>query len=315
MHRVAEAISLAERAIGIDSTLVNYDSSAPLSTYDNVRNADIHIAHTHVRDDFLNSLTTPYKLIWVSHGTPEHVFQGAVEAGQSGAYGHADGWMLAQHWLRTAHAIVTFWPRHQYIWQSMCDKRTGVSCVPLGVDKSFWKPIPNSPPYVGNPSVLSCENPHYIKWPLDLLLAWPEVARSVPGAPCLHLAYLTQNLHRWFFPLVNRNGSSYTSYITTYPLQPESLRGTMSGINFFVGLVRYGDFNMLSHQANACGMKTISYHGNEYSDFWIHEGDQRNLAQELTAILSGAVKPRAKSPIPDISDTAKAMSSLYSSLS
>lgn len=313
MHRTAEAISNAERSLGIDSTLVTPGGS--LESYDSIRDADIHIAHTHVSDTFLRSLSRPYKLIWTAHGTPEHSFQTSVEAGQTTAYGFGDSWMLAQHWLRTADAIVTFWPRHQYIWKSLCDKGTQVHCLPFGIDKTFWKPVPNSPRFAGSPSVFSGENPHYIKWPLDLLIAWPQIAAEVSGTPCLHLTYLTQNLHRWFFPLVNRNGSSYSSYIMTFPLVAESLRGAMSGIDFFVGLVQKGDFNTLSHQANACGMKTISYHGNPHSDFWIHEGDQRSIATELVNILNGVTKPRDKSPIPDVIDTAKAYSELYASLS
>ena len=309
MNRVAESISAAERALGLDSVVVN--PSLPVDEYDKYLDVDIHVSHTHVRDEFRQRITKPYKVIWVSHGTPEHVFQSAVETGLQGNYGHSDGWMLAQHWMRTADAAVTFWPRHQKIWKSLCDKRTTVDCVPLGVDKTFWKPKAGVGKFVGKPSVFTAENCHYIKWPLDLFIAWPWIVEKLEGAPCLHASYLPPDMHRWFFPLVNSNDCSYTSFISNTAFSHAALVDVFSAVDFFVGLVRYGDFNRLSLEASSCGIKTISYTGNPYADFWVSEGDQRVLADELVKIFSGEVIPRKHDTVPDISETAKAMLQIY----
>ncbi len=240
-----------------------------------------------------------------------HVFQGSVETGTNKGYGHGDGWMLVQHWLRTADAIVTFWPRHQAIWQSLCDKHTVVNCVPLGIDKSFWKPTPSRGKYSGEPSLFTGENCHYIKWPLDLFILWPWVYPHVAPNPCLHALYLPTDQHRWFFPLVNRNGASYGSHISALTFGSDDLRNTFNSVDFFIGLVRYGDFNRLSLEANSCGTKTISYRGNPYSDYWLTEGDQREMAKDLIEILNGKVEPRKKTPVPDISEPAAGMLKIY----
>jgi hypothetical protein len=120
--------------------------------------------------------------------------------------------------------------------------------------------------------------------------------------------------HRWFFPLVNRNGTSYGSYLTQGAFKPEALRNVFRSVDYYIGLVRYGDLNRISLEANACGVRTISYRGNPHSDYWVTEGDQRILADELTAILNGSVPARDKTPVPPLSDTCKAMVKLYSSL-
>ena len=308
MHRVAESIVEAEKALGLDSHLINlHDPPA----FEHVLDADIHVSHTHFPEELKRRVTKPLKLVWVGHGTPEHVFQSAVEEGAGSRYGHGDGWMLVQHWLQTADAIVTFWPRHQAIWQSLCDKATRVQCLPLGLDKTFWAPQPSRGKFAGTPSVYSSENCHYIKWPLDLLIAWPWVYPKVDGNPCLHLAYLPTDQHRWFFPLANRNGASYASHISPLALDSADLRNAFCSVDYFVGLVRYGDFNRLCLEANASGAKTISYRGNPYSDYWITEGDQREMARELIEVLNGRVEPRAKEAVPDIAETAAGMKAVY----
>lgn len=309
MNRVAESMVIAERAQGIDSHLVDVHTLP-----DAMADADVHVSHTHFPDAMRSKVTKPLKLVWVGHGTPEHVFQSAVEEGQRKGYGHGDGWMLCMNWLRTADAIVTFWPRHQWLWKSLCDKSTTVHCVPLGVDKTFWKPLESRGKYDGSPSLFTAENCHYIKWPLDLFLAWPGVAARVKGAPKLHAAYLPNDMHRWFFPLVNRNGCSYASHLSPMTFDHENLRNTFNSVDYYIGLVRYGDFNRICLEANASGAKTISYRGNPYSDFWVTEGDQRVIADELVQILSGEVKPRAKTIVPDIAETAKAMIEIYQNL-
>lgn len=314
MNRVAESMVAAEKALGIDSHLCN-SMEGDLTKLDQYLDADIHVSHTHVQNAFRKRIKKPYKIVWVAHGTPEHVFQTAVEEGQNKGYGHADGWMLCTNWLRTADACITFWPRHQAIWKSLCDKNTEVTLVPLGVDRGFWKPVPSRGKYAGTPSLFTAENAHTIKWPLDLFLAWPWVYPHLEGNPKLHSVYLPNDMHRWFFPLVNRNGCSYASHITGQTFDNENLRNAFVSTDFYIGLVRYGDFNRVCLEAAACGSKLISYRGNQYADFWVTEGDQRIIALELRDILSGKTKPRAdKLPVPDSSDTAKAMLELYTQL-
>jgi len=114
---------------------------------------------------------------------------------------------------------------------------------------------------------------------------------------------------------VNRNGASYGSHISPLIFAHSELRNVFKSIDFFIGLVRYGDFNHLSMQAAASGCKTISYAGNPYSDFWLTEGDQRKMAQELLPVLKGDAKPRKdKLPVPDVLETAEAMKSIYEGL-
>lgn len=308
MHRVAESIVEAEKKLGIDSMLVNLHEA---TTFDATLDADIHVSHTHFPDNLRLKLTKPLKLVWVGHGTPEHVFQGSVEVGTNKGYGHGDGWMLFQHWMQTADALVTFWPRHQQIIKSLCDKSTKVNLVPLGVDRSFWSPVESRGKYSGDPSVFTGENCHYIKWPLDLFIIWPWVYPQVKGNALLHAVYLPTDQHRWFFPLVNRNGCSYGAHISALALDGPDLRNAFRSVDYQIGLVRYGDFNRMSLEANASGCKTISYAGNPYSDFWLPEGDQRVMAAELIKILNGEVVPRDKEQVPDISETALGMQKVY----
>ncbi len=308
MHRVAESLVEAEKAAGINAILCNLHER---TQFDDALDADVHVSHTHFPDELRKKLTKPLKLVWVGHGTPEHVFHSAVEAGDGHRYGHGDGWMLVQHWLQTADACVTFWPRHQAIWQSLCDKGRQVHYVPLGLDRTYWQPTPSRGKYSGTPSLFTSENAHYIKWPLDLFITWPWVYPYINGNPVLHAIYLPTDQHRWFFPLVNRNGCSYASHISPIAMDHADLRNALCSVDFYVGLVRYGDFNRISLEANACGAKTISYRGNPYSDFWLTEGDQREMAKDLIKILNGEVEPRQKESVPDITDTAKAMISIY----
>lgn len=312
MARVAESIAAAECVLGFDSIVSNPQDAA---TYEQSLDADIHVSHTHFPDGLRKRVTKPLKICYVNHGTPEHIFQSALEDGTRNSYGHADGWMLTMNWLRTADAVVTFWPRHQAIWQSMCDKGRTVHCVPLGVDKEFWKPVTTRGKFVGEPSIFTAENCHWIKAPFDLFLAWPWVVPHLKGEGKLHCAYLPRDQHRWYFSLVNRNGCSYSSHISPIAFDHETLRNAFCSTDFFIGLVQKGDFNRLSLEAAASGAKTISYTGNPYADFWIPEGDQRVIAEHLIAILNGKVAPRAdKAVVPSIVETAQAMIKIYESL-
>jgi hypothetical protein len=100
----------------------------------------------------------------------------------------------------------------------------------------------------------------------------------------------------------------------------EDLRNVFNSVDYYIGLVRYGDFNRISMEAKASGCKLISYTGNPYADYWLPEGDQRTMAGELIKILKGEVKPRANQTlepileVPDISETAAEMIKIYEGL-
>lgn len=313
MNRVAETLCEAEKALGLDSYLANPQNS-DISTFDHLLDADVHVSHTHFPDEFAKKITKPYKLVWVAHGTPENVFMQSVENGTWQKHGCGDGLMLHQHWLSVADACVTFWPRHQAIWQSMAGKHQKVHCIPLGVDKTFWKPMTSRGHFAGNPAIGTWENCHTIKWPYDLIIAWPWVYPKLSPSPSLHVLYLPNDVHRWFFPLANSNGAAYASHMSSIVYDHENLRNAYNSIDFYIGLVRYGDFNRVSLEANACGCKTVSYAGNPHSDYWVTEGDQRILADQLIDIFSGKAIPRQKTPVPDAAETATAMKSIYESL-
>src|ERR1035437_3871375 len=306
MCNVAKSMAEAERRLGLDSLVVDIMKE---ETWGQAEEADIQVCHTHFPDTTRSRLKRPLRVVWVSHGTPEHVFEGAVEDGKKG-YGHADGFMLMQHWLSDADARVTFWPRHQWIFQKMVNRGTKIYCIPLGVDLEFWASGQDRGRYAGKPSVWTGENPAKIKWPLDLFLLWPYVRDAIPEAT-LHANRVPNDLGRWFYPLANANGTSYAGYISPFSFVHDQMKDIFKSIDFFIGLVRYGDHNRLSLEAAAAGAKTISYPGNPYSDFWIPEGDHRLGAAELIRILKGEVEPRAKEPVPDFLETAKAMVEIY----
>jgi hypothetical protein len=307
MYTVAKSFVQAEGKLGVDSWLADI---ADPKGYGDILDADIHVIHTHLPDDVRKQLTKPLKTVWIGHGSPEHIFQTSVEAGVSRGYGAGDSWMLAQYWMQQADALVTFWPRQQEIWKSLCDKRTVIDCLPMGIETDFWKPVPSQGKYSGAPSLFTAENGHYCKWPLDLFIAWPWVWPEIPTAT-LHAVYMPTDQHKWWFPLINRNGAAFKSVTSATILSKEALRNAFCSTDYFIGLVRYGDFNRVSMEASACGAKTISYAGNKYADFWIREGDQRTMAKDLLAILEGDVKPKKKLPVVDIAETAKAMIGIY----
>lgn len=277
--------------------------------------ADIACVHSHFPNpvqDLVRRSGKKSRVVWIGHGTPDHVFQSAAEYATSGGYGHPEPLMLMNHWLQHADAIVTFWDRHQWIYQRFVDKRTVVDCIPLGVDRAFWCPGESRGKFDGTPSVFTAENPHYIKWPYDLVTLWSDVAEALPGGMSkLHGIYLPRDMHSVFYPWMYRLDASYYGFFSPMTFDAEGLRNAFRSTDYTIGLVRYGDLNMLSLQANASGARTISYRGNPHADFWITEGDQREMARELTAILSGETAPRAKTPVPDITETAAALRSIY----
>lgn len=304
LDNVAKEISAAERELGLDSQVL---SSVLKEDWDKGMGADIHVSHSHVPDPVRHA---GGKLVWVGHGTPEHTFQTAVEQGLNGGYGHADSWMLIQWWLQNADARVTFWPRHQRIWEQLCDKNTKVHCLPFGVNKEFWKPVESKGKFLGGPSVLTAENCHYIKWPLDLAIAWPWVTKEIFEAQ-LHWLYLPRDQHRWWFPLLNRNGCSFKSYVTGNKFEHGDLRNAFVSVDYVTNFVRYGDYNSLGLQAKACGAKVISFWGNPYADYWLPEGSQELMAKGLIKIFNGTAEANKVEEVSSIKDTATKMIEVY----
>lgn len=313
---VAASLATAETARGLDSKIV--DSMVESEAWEEALGADVHVVHSHLPtsiEDKLDRSGKKYKVVWVGHGTPDHVFQSAAEYAQSGGYGHPEPLMLMLHWLKRADARVTFWPRHQAMYQQMVDRGTVVHCLPLGVDTAFWGQGVTRGKFAGEPSVFTAENPHYIKWPYDLFVAWPWIVEQVPGRMAkLHAIYLPRDLHAVTHPWTFANGCAYYSYLSPITFDKEGLRNAFQSVDYVCGLVRYGDHNALSLQANAAGAKTISYRGNVYADYWITEGDQRQMATEIAAVLRGEVEPRSKTPVPDIAETAAGMHTIYEGL-
>jgi hypothetical protein len=313
MHRVAESLVEGERALGLDSFIC--DPTKP-DEWEPSYDADVHVCHTHIPTKIKGAATKPYRVVWVGHGTPDHVFENTIEETIRGSYGHGDGVMLLLHWLREADARVTFWPRHKAIYDRMLTKGARpTDCVPMGVDLSFWAaPDPSQGKFSGEPSVFTAENPHRIKWPYDLFNAWPEITDEYPEAK-LHCVYLARDMHRSVFPWIDANGTAFSSYISPSVFGKEWLRNAFRSSDWFVGLVRYGDLNHLSQQAAAAGAKTISYRGNPHAAYWVTEGDHREMAKELIAIFGGDVAPREDiTPVPDLRTTAEAMSRIYSEI-
>ena len=309
MHNSAKSLVGAEKKLGLDSHLVNMHETSP-DALDATADSDIFVAHTHFPNEIKKRAKKKFKLVFPVHGTPEHIFHSAVESGSHG-YGHGDSLMLLMHWLKKADAIVTSWPRHQAILQTMVDKNTKVNYVEMGVEKDFWCPGPSDGKWSGSPSVFTAENCHSIKCPLDLFIAWPFVYEELPDA-CLHACYLPNDQHRWYFPFVNANGAAYGAHISPLAFHGTALRNVFRSVDAMCGLVRYGDHNRLSLEANASGCKTISYKGNPYSSFWVDEGSQLDIAKQLIAILKGEIEPRKdKQEVADISVTAEGMRDIY----
>ena len=308
MHRVAEALAAAETALGHDSQLV--DINKP-DTWDSAVDADVQVIHTHFPDNMAKRVTRPLRLVWVGHGTPDHMFQNAAEESDHGGMWAGRPIGLLLHWMKVAHAKVTFWERHKWMYDRMLTVGARpVDLVPLGVDLAFWGGGTTAGKFAGEPSVFTCENPHYIKWPYDLLVAWAAIADDLPDAR-LHGAYLPNDMHSFYFPFFDALGSTYTAYLSATVFDKINLRNAYLSSDFFCGLVRYGDLNHNGLQAAAAGANTISYAGNPHAKYWIAEGDQREIARQLLAIFRKEVEPRTPTPVPDITDTAKAMLAVY----
>lgn len=312
MHRVADSVATAESALGLDSKMMDLDKP---DTWAWAETADVQVIHTHFPDVMRQRVKKPLRFVWVGHGTPDHVFQSEVEESFKGAgMWQSSPLQLMLTWLKEAHAKVTFWERHQWMYDRMLTVGARpVDVVPLGVDTAFWSAGGSKGKYAGTPSVLTCENPHYIKWPYDLLVAWSEIRRQVPEAR-LHAAYVPNDMHRTFFPFFHAMGSTYTAYIGPTLFDREGLRNALQSVDYYAGLVRYGDLNVMSLEAASAGAKIISYTGNPYASYWVPEGDQRVIASSLLAIFRGEVAPRTIAPVPSITDTASAMRRIYEAI-
>ena len=304
MHRMAEEISAQETKMGLDSLCL--DGADPKESADGF-NADIHVVHTHLPDGLADRRI---KKVFVAHGTPESNFRSAINAMSIGVHGFSDPFMASLYMIRSSDAVVTFWPRHKEIWKSMMDKRSVVHCIPMGIDKTKWSPGDSRGKYAGSPSLLTAENCHEIKWPLDLFIAMSWVFDAVPEAR-LHVIYLPLDQCRWWGALTFNNGTAYRSFISSVAFSKEDLANAFRSVDYYVGLVRYGDYNRICLEAKASGCRVISYRGNPYADYWLDEGDQRMIAAQMTLILQGAVSPRECPEVPDISETASAMMKIY----
>lgn len=302
-------ISEAERKLGVNSILVDCNDE---NDWHNADDADVYVIHLFLPLKFLHDKKPK---VWVAHGTPETMWESGYLESTKGIYAHSDAWMIAQYWLQHSDATVTFWPRHEAIWKSLSDKNTRIEGVAMGVDLDFWKPVQSLGKFAGEPSVFEAENCYSIKMPLDLFTAWGWVAESGLYNAKLHAIYVPLDQHRQWFPMVNRNACSFHAYVSNRVFSHEELRNAFVSTDFYANLVRYSDHNYIGLQAAASGAKVISYKGNPYSSFWVEFGDQRVLAQQLSAILKGEVEERRDREKPvSILRTAERMKEIYLSL-
>lgn len=309
LGETANHICEAERKLGLDSVVVDPYKE---DEWHNADDADVHVVHLFMPPKYIYGSKKPK--VWVAHGTPEVMWESGFEESCKGQYGHADGWMIAQYWLQHADVTVTFWPRHEAIWKSLSDKNTRIEGVPLGVG-DFWHPVKTQGKFAGEPSMFTAENCYYIKRPLDLFFSWRWVIESGLYDAKLHAVNIPYDQNRFWFTLANRNSSAFHSYITNRRFNSEELRNAFCSTDFYANLVRYSDHNYIGLQASACGAKVISYKGNPYADYWVDFGDQRYLAQQLSAILKNQVEPRKDKEKPvSLLRTAERMIEIYKSL-
>jgi hypothetical protein len=299
---MAEDLSACEKSRGLDSLCLDGDSPAEIQAG---VGADVHVIHGHIPD----SVGSGVKTVFVAHGTPEVCFTQSITASYGG-HGASDSIMQSMYRVKTSDAVVTFWPRHQAIWQSMSDKGRMVDCVPMGIDKSKWQRKESRGKWVGEPSLLTAENCFEMKWPLDLLISMAWVMDQLKSMR-LHCFHIPLYQTRWWSALTFANGTAYRSFMESSRLDQPDLLNAFCSIDYYIGLVRYGDHNRICLEAHAVGCPVISFRGNEYADYWIDEGDQRVIAAQLLMILKGNVPKRQAPETPDISETAASMAKIY----
>lgn len=304
---MARDMAEAEAALGLNSRILLTDSPTQ-ENWGEGADADVHVLHSHIPDSYMFAKKRG-KIVSIMHGTPEHCFESSVYEGMKGQYAPADAMALSIFFCKSSDAVVTFWPRHAYLWETMTDKPVFV--VPMGVDKAFWKPLEEKPvKLAGFPAIFTGENMHNIKWPLDMMFLWPHLREEFPNSR-LHIIHLPHDQHRYWFALATANGASYTANMTAIMLQKPELRNFGNACDFYLSPVRYGDFNRMCLEMKTCGARVISFAGNPYADFWLTEGDQRRQTEELIRIFKGEVNPLPTEEVPDIRDTALAMCEIY----
>lgn len=316
LHHMAVAMSEADRRLGHDSALVDVEKPETWLSGHAI-DADLHVVHTRFPDiqwsRIKNRTGTLPKTVFVSHGIPEWNMELALNQfnidGAEVYYPH-DYWMLTRHWMRVADAFVVLNPRQQAIYETMAQKGRIIDCVPMGVDTAFWAGGAKSARFEGQPAVWMSENQSRIKWALDVFTAWPFVLRDHPQA-FLHAHYIVFDMQRFLVDFANSNGCAYRANITARTFSHESLRTMWTGFDFNLATTRYGDNTVLTMQAEAAGLKTISYPGNAYASYWMPEGDQRVMAKTLSAIFAGDVPMRVKEPVPSLEEMGRAMEAVY----
>jgi len=317
LNRISTSMAITERMLGMDSYVsftnpqdvpqnpLQITGLQVLSQADAIE-ADVHVIHSHLQDNAKG------KTIFVPHGTPEHCFAVAVSQSKTSGYVAGDPLMLSLYRINRCDATVTFWDRHAFIWKSMSPK-SRIETVPMGVDTNFWKPTPSIGKWAGSPSLFTCENCHQIKWPLDVVLAFPLIMEVMTTA-VLHMHYIPLDTHRFWYPLMAANGVMYKSFSSGNYFAPPDLRNAFNSVDYYLSLVRYGDFNSVCLEANSCGCKIISYKGNPYAHYWISEGSQIDMALELINIFKGETKPREVLNAPSLQNMSEAMIKIYESL-
>lgn len=303
LHRMAEEIAAHEQTRGLDSLCLDGDNPEDVPA---ARGAAVNVIHGHLPD--VADVPAARK-VFVAHGTPETCFISSMNDSTRG-HGASDALMASMHRVKTVDAVVTFWPRHQAIWQSMVDRGRTVDCIPMGIDRTKWQRRETRGKWAGAPSIFTAENCHQIKWPLDLFIAFPWVMEQIREIR-LHCFNLPMDQVRWWSALTFANGAAYRSFMVSAALAPGELLNAFCSVDFYIGLVRYGDHNRICLEAQAAGCPVISYRGNDFANYWVDEGDQRTIAAQLVAILRGQVPARETAPVPDIAETSAALLKIY----
>ncbi|HEX7828639.1 MAG TPA: glycosyltransferase [Thermoanaerobaculia bacterium] len=315
MNRVAASMARGELAIGVDARLLDpFDTNE--TGWEIALDADIHVNHTHIPEKiggkpFRAACTKPFRYVFPVHGTPEHVFESTIADAAQNGYNTGTSYAHHQNGMQEADAVVTFWERHQWLYQLALDKHSIVDLVPMGIDTAFWNAGVMRGKYAGEPSFLSCENQHPFKWSFYILRMWKAIRRELPYA-VLHVANIPGGVQRFVDAMAARYGCANGCVYGSWAYKHEDLRNILKSVDYYISPVRYGDHNRMSLEAAATGAKVISYVGNRYADFWIPEGDDRRQAEAIIDIGRGNVEPRAdKLPVPTEVDMARAMVNVY----
>lgn len=314
MHHVAESMARAELALGVDTLLLD-PFDVQQWRWDEALDADVHVSHTHIPErigqhSFKKSCTKPYRWVFPVHGTPELVFESTVEDARLNGYGSGTSYAHHIMGMQSADAVITHWPRHQALYDLATDKRTIIDCVPMGIDTAYWSGGTSPGRYDGTPSFMNCDNQYPFKWGVEIIRCWPWVREELDQAT-LHICNLPGALQRFVDVLATRTGALKGAIIGSWSYDTNNLRNILKSIDYYVSPVRYGDFNRMSMEAGAAGAKVISFPGNEYADYWMPFGDQRETAKALIAIGRGEMEPRQKLPVPTLRDMAIACTNVY----